>query len=100
MMICPDLSPNKAVSDVELGGEDFASSLARKVCPDHLPFELEAERPHKTFRIVSNSWGSVQFPTDHKLKANTFFNYFFLLFYLIQFVMFYRRSPRVSAPLR
>lgn len=77
MMICPDLSPNQAVSDVELGGEDFVSSLARKGCPDHLPFELEVERPHKTSKVMSNSWGPVQFQGDHKFEGQHLFQLFF-----------------------
>jgi hypothetical protein len=61
MLICPDPSPDLAVSDVKLGGQELVSPFAREILPNHLPFELDVERPHKTSKVVSNSWGSVQF---------------------------------------
>jgi hypothetical protein len=40
MLICPDPSPNHAVSDIELRSQDFVSSHARKIRPDHLRLDL------------------------------------------------------------
>jgi hypothetical protein len=64
MLICPDPSPDEAVSDVVLSREDLVSSLSRKVFPDHLPFEFDVERPHETSKVTSNSWGAVHFRGD------------------------------------
>jgi hypothetical protein len=51
--------PNEAVSNVVFGGDDFVSTLARKVLPDFRPFELDVERPNETSKVVFNSRGSV-----------------------------------------
>lgn len=77
MLISHDLAPNLAVSDVEVGGEDFVSSLPRKVYPNHLSFELDVERPRKTSKVMSDSWGSVQFAGDHKFESQHLFQLFF-----------------------
>src|SRR5690625_4248866 len=60
MLICRYPTSDEAVSDVVLGREDFVSSFACKVVPDHPLFEPEVEFPHGASNVVSNFWGSVQ----------------------------------------